>query len=614
MADGREHLSHLLVQDRAGDEEFRRGGGSNPKVRPVEDRAGHGGARLSEAQSAFASGDERRDEQLTEDELRALGTILTLEGEDPAYPLRLDSLQRSTRERDPRRRRPRWLLLSVRPADRKAGIPERATVWVSDEYRAQFLQLFEDYLAKETSTGKPLNNELVANIARIRSTVLDDLWQSDGSPPQGQRIWWEVWLRPSDDGPELLRQFAQVFELSVSERLLRLVDRDVMWVESAWSQMEALPFTAVPVAEIRRPNFIDSIEDLSPEEQAEYVDDLAERLRPAGELQPAVCHLDSGVARTHVLLEGSLAPQDLHTIIGVSGFDQDGHGTKMAGLALLGDAMDRHLIGTDQVLLRHRLESVRILPTRTERLHDPRAYGDVTAQAVALPEITATRRRVFCMPVSTNSDTPGKPGQPTLWSATVDALAVGASVVRAGNELRLLAPPDASAARLLVVSAGNVDAFVDDHLAESDTAAIRDPGQAWNALTVGVHRLQHSPVGPCVRRVVNGRSGRRSLAAQPYVSALRSRALADQARHRNGGWERPSRRRLHVRTESRSAVLAHHGALQRPRVGVSQRHQRGDGAGFPARCARDGDLSRVLARDRSGASDPRRRVDAGDAR
>ncbi|SDI61968.1 Subtilase family protein [Arthrobacter subterraneus] len=498
MAEGHEHLSHLLVENRAADEEFRRRGGPDPKIQPVEDRAGHGGGRLSELQAAFSSIDQAREDQFTEAELRALGTIITLEGQDPAYPLKLDTLQQFTTHRAPNRRRPKWLLLSVLPADKAAGTPERATVWVSDDYRPRFLQLFEDYLAKESPKGKPRNNELVANIARIRATVLADLWQSDGSPSKGTTSWWEVWLRPSADGPDLMRRFAEVSGLTVSQRLLRLVDRDVMWVEATWAQLEVLPFTAIPLAEIRRPEFIDSIEDLTSEEQAEYADDLAKRLEPADELQPAVCHLDTGVARNHVLIEGSLAPQDLHTVLGVSGYDRDGHGTKMAGLALLGDTMDRHLLGSDTVTLRHRLESVRILPTGTEKQHDPRVYGDVTVQAVSLPEIAAARRRVFCMPVSTTTDTPGKPGQPTLWSATVDALAAGASVVSDRDELRLLAPPDNDAARLLMVSAGNVTGtYVADHLAESDTAAVRDPGQAWNALTVGAYTgLDTVPTDP----------------------------------------------------------------------------------------------------------------------
>lgn len=485
MAEPRQHLSHLLVQDRSTDQQFRRSGRGNPKIRPVEDRAAHGARRIEELDSALTAADTARGELLSEDELRALGTVITLEGEGAAYPLKLDSLEQLTAHRKTPKR-PKWLLLSVLPADPAADLPERATVWVSDQYRDKFLKLFEDYLSQNGSGGNPKNNELVANIARIRATVLNDLWQSEGPPPTSGSPWWEIWLRPTTDGPDLLRRFAIAQNLEVSPRLLRLVDRTVMWVKGSWAQLEALPFTAVPIAEIRTPEFIDTIEDLTVAEQDEYVNDLAQRLSPAGEDAPAVCHLDTGVARTHLLLEGSLATEDLHTVLGTSGFDRDGHGTKMAGVALLGD-LDQHLTGSHPVALRHRLESVRILPTPTEKAHDPIAYGDVTAQAVSLPEITSARPRVYCMPVSTNSDTPNNPGQPTLWSATVDALAVGASVVRNGDELQLLAPPDPEAARLILVSAGNVDTFVAAHLDQSDSSAMRDPGQAWNALTVGAH-------------------------------------------------------------------------------------------------------------------------------
>jgi len=495
LADGPHHLSHLLVRDRSSDEEFRRSGGGNPKIRPIEDRAAHGEGRLDELQTAFASGDEMHNELLTDEELRAIGTIITLEGADPAYPLKLDSLQQLTTHRKTAKR-PRWLLLSVLPADPEAGLPERATVWVSDENRQKFLKLFEDYLARDTKKGNPQNSELVANIARIRATILRDLWQSGGEPVQGTKTWWEVWLRPTDQGPDLLRRFADLMQIGVSPRVLRLVDRDVMWVDATWAQLELLSFSAVPVAEIRRPKFVDTIEDLSPEEQAEYVDDLARRLQPADDSAPAVCHLDTGVARTHVLLDGSLAPEDLHTVLGASGFDQHGHGTRMAGVALLGD-LDSHLLTSQAVVLRHRLESVRILPTPSEPAHDPLTYGDVTAQAVSLPEITARRRRTFCMPVSTTTDTPANPGQPTLWSATVDALAVGAGVVRNGDELQLLDAPDPTAARLIVVSAGNVRTFVSNYLDEADSSPVSDPGQAWNALTVGAYtELTTPPTDP----------------------------------------------------------------------------------------------------------------------
>ena len=94
--------------------------------------------------------------------------MITLEGTNAEYPLAIERLERmSTHRKTPKR--PQWLLLSVLPAQPDLDLPERAMVWVSDEYRAQFLKLFEDYLERSSSAGNPRNNELVANIARIRA-------------------------------------------------------------------------------------------------------------------------------------------------------------------------------------------------------------------------------------------------------------------------------------------------------------------------------------------------------------------------------------------------------------------------------------------------------------
>lgn len=302
MAEPRQHLSHLLVQDRSVDEQFRRPGRGNPKIRPVEDRAAHGARRIEEVRTAFEVAETSREEQPTENELRALGTIVTLEGEGATYPLKVYSLQQLTAHRTSPKK-PKWLLLSVLPADPAAELPERATVWVSDQYREKFLKLFQDYLAENGRAGKPKNNELVANISRIRATILSDLWQSEGPPPTWGSSWWEIWLRPTGDDDELLRRFAEAQNLQVSPRLVRLFDRTIMWVKGSWAQLEALPFTAVPIAEIREPEFVDTIEDLDRHEQGEYVLDLADRLDAAADDAPAVCHLDTGVARTHLLLE-----------------------------------------------------------------------------------------------------------------------------------------------------------------------------------------------------------------------------------------------------------------------------------------------------------------------
>lgn len=425
------------------------------------------------------------------EELRAVGVILVLEGADAHFPLKLDSLQRTSRHtKTPAR--PKWLLLSVMAASDDA--PERAMVWVSDEYRSAFLKLFEDYLEKTTEKGRPRNRELVANIGRIRRAILQDLWQSEGDPPTAGKPWWELWLHPSENGVDLLRSFAQAHGAQVADRILLLNARTVVWVQARWDDLQALPLTAVPVAEIRRPEFVDTVEDLPREDQEELAEDLAERVAPADSSAPAVCHLDTGVRRSHALLSGSLAQEDLHTIVGSSGFDQQNHGTLMAGLALYGP-LEELLLNNAQVALRHRLESVKMLPDSGDG-HDPLAYGVATAQAVALPEATAARTRVFCMPITA---TPDRPGEPTLWSASVDALAAGVDIARSAEGIALLGTPDPNATRLFVISAGNVQArdLQADYRAACDISAIEDPAHAWNALTVGADtELVDTPSDP----------------------------------------------------------------------------------------------------------------------
>ncbi|RWR21777.1 subtilisin family serine protease [Agrococcus lahaulensis] len=503
MADARPHLDHLFVIERTASTDFHRGGQGNPKIRDVEHRA-HGLQLRSDVGSTLWEIDRKRASvDLSEHELRALGSVIVLEGADAAFPIEVDRLSSMTRHRKTPKR-PKWLLLSVRAATGTA--PEQATIWVADAHRAQFLKLFEDYLTKvstraepgrwTTADGNPANQSLIANISRIRSAILADLWTSDGEPHTDSRArWWELWLDSTNPHVDTLEVFLNAYGLRSLPRKVVMRDRVVVWVEATWKQLEVLPFTSVPVAEIRRPEFIDTVDDLPLAEQGEYVQDLAGRVEPAPVHAPAVCHLDTGVARTHVLLRDSLAESDHHSILGVSGNDvhPQGHGTSMAGLALYGN-LDPLLLGREPVRLRHRLESVRMTPGRGEAELEPIDYGTATVQAVSTPEIASPRRRVFCLTLSTRPD---NAGEPTLWSAAVDALAAGTDSTRVGEEFRLISTPDPDSARLIVVAAGNVDAYALDHHTESDTSAVEDPAQAWNALTVGAYtEMTDAPQDP----------------------------------------------------------------------------------------------------------------------
>lgn len=486
-------LPHLSISDKAEDRAFSRRGRADTKIRPVTDRAQHGRKLTDELAHSFDASDELRDQiTLPLDELKAVGSVVVLEGVGAAFPLKLDSLERLS-SHTKRPKMPYWLLLSVSPATESR--PERASVWIDDQYRGKFLALFQEYLTKESAkSGNPRNLELVANITRIRDAVAQDLWQSDGAIPTGV-AWWELWLRSTPDAVRLASEYLASRNAVIASRVLRLRDRIVIWTKASWSDLEPLPFTAVPLAEIRRPEFADTVEDLSVEDQTLLIEDLADRITPAGPDAPAVCHLDTGVRRSHVLLEQSLSPDDMHSIVSdPAGADVRNHGTPMAGLALFGP-IDDLLLGTSQVVLQHRLESVKFLPDNTG--HEPRAYGLVTAQAVAEPEIAAPHRaRVFAMPITAP---PELPGAPTLWSATVDALAAGVAVGRSDDGIELLGAPEESAARLFVVSAGNVSPheFQADYQAACDTSPIEDPAQSWNALTVGAHtELSALPTDP----------------------------------------------------------------------------------------------------------------------
>jgi hypothetical protein len=124
---------------------------------------------------------------------------------------------------------------------------------------------------------------------------------------------------------------------------------------------------------------------------------------------------------------------------------------------VLQDSVD-HLVtrpvGRAPVHMRHRLESVKILPPRGP--NRPELYGAITAQAVTRPEVNAPQRpRVFSMAVTATDERDR--GQPTSWSAAIDALAAGRTFDPSTQGLVYLDEAEEGARRLFILSAGNVD-------------------------------------------------------------------------------------------------------------------------------------------------------------
>lgn len=375
---------------------------------------------------------------------------------------------------------------------------ETATVFVPEGKVTYFLKKFQQYATENTKEkGVPKNREMVDRIEAIQLATLRALWTDDPAdfPSEDADAWWEVWLRrdPTAPGSELERfqGVARVRAIGLGTRRLVFDDRTVCLVRARAAQLASILDTVEDLAEVRKAKTGTAFfADLPPVEQRPWSDDLLERLSGPSEEAPAVCVFDTGVTREHPLIAPGLAVRDATAVSAAwgshdngGGDGQAGHGTEMAGLALYGD-LGPLLASQEPILLRHRLESVKILPPTGANA--PELYGAITAQATSRPEIEAPlRRRVFSMAVTAPAD--GERGQPTSWSAAVDALAAGRSFDADTEGLVYLDDADRESHRLFVVAAGNISQhrLQADHLSVCDLEPVQDPAHAWNALTVG---------------------------------------------------------------------------------------------------------------------------------
>lgn len=496
---------HLLIPTAPRSEPYRRRGSGGPRTHlyGVGDRRAHAANLRHGLEVALAAS--RAQATSWPEELRPFGLILSVEGWPGDFALALDRLDLKN-----------WgvELLAVLPA--KAPNPESAAVFVPYERVDLFFRRFDAYATELNRWGNPKNQALAANIRQLSLAALPQLWTDESPFPDDQApVWWELWLRRTGDELDLLRRLAEEHNWVIASRYVGFVGRTVAAVRAPAVQLATSLGSRLPIAEIRSPRLVQSPTELSPEVQVEWVASLVDRVRPAPASAPAVCLLDTGIYH-HTLFRGSLAREDVHHVVGLDGVDRDGHGTMLGGLALFGDLTDS-LTAPTEIRLTHRLESVKFLPDQGDNPSE--TYATVTAAAAAAPEIAnPRRRRVYSIACSAPDNHQG--GAPTSWSATIDALAFGTDIAIQPSGLELLTDPNPQASRLLIVAAGNVrDGYGLDYLPICDASSVEDPGQAWNALTVGAYTdLVDVPGGP-------GYAGYRPIAAQGDLSPFSRTSL-----------------------------------------------------------------------------------------
>jgi hypothetical protein len=368
-------------------------------------------------------------------------------------------------------------LLSVRTEKTAEGNEiTLATIYMPSNRVGHFLRKIEAYTTKETSTGKPRHEKLFSNIGDIQKAVLKSFWQDNPQKiPGEQRDWYEVWLFwNTENKQEILEHFQRLLPqmgIPFSEKGIDFPERSVFAVHANASDLARLITASPSVAEFRSKESPAFWVELPNVDQTQWSQDLVGRLRTGNSPTVSVCILDTGVNNGHPLLQPLLTNDDCQTYEPRwHTHDHDKHGTLMAGLAAFGN-LQQALETAQPVEVNHCLESVKILPPSGQ--NNPDLYASITAQGISLAEIQAPKRsRVICMAVSADRDI--RRGRPSSWSAEIDKLAAGM---------------DDDKRRLIILSAGNVRNLdewkVYPH--SNKTLSIEDPGQAWNALTVGAY-------------------------------------------------------------------------------------------------------------------------------
>jgi hypothetical protein len=481
--------SHILIPGLAASEGYRRPPQAiEPRPRRIPaNRRQHGQQLSSQLRQAEQDALARR-AQVGIDVAGAIdGIYVTFESFEGLADA-VQSLDPGGRGQRPQLRMVKTVLLDDRTV-------EQAVVFIPDGKVGYFLRRIERYL-QSLDKANPNHANLLDRIDTIGAASLERLWTDIAPFPSGaDPVWWEVWLRKRD-GEEVarMRAFGEATDAQVGDETLAFTDRIVVLVRASVAQLSRALDVLDDVAELRRPREPTSLIALQDAaDQAEWVEDLAARTTPATAAAPAATVIDTGVHQAHPLLTDSLDPTDCHACDPAWGdHDHHGHGTEMAGLALYGDLGSAALSG-GPINLRHRLESVKLLPP--SGANDPRLWGALTATATSVVEVRAPdRRRAFGVAVTAERD-PLDPtqanqlhlGEPTSWSAAVDALAAGLAIETTDDGMVYFDEDEERERRLFLVAAGNVDQWEDDFLARSDLEPIEDPGQAWNALTVGAY-------------------------------------------------------------------------------------------------------------------------------
>lgn len=336
------------------------------------------------------------------------------------------------------------------------------------------------YQTLDTPSGQPRYHDLIDRLDTIEPASIEDLslGEVSSAAADDEVIWVEVWMPGgpgvSDDQREAfdsaVREFASLSWLQTPVvPVHRGPERDVHLVSATGSVLKALPVLLPSAVEVHRAPAVQPIVLA----EAAAAQGMQAGVDEPGPAAAAVAVHDTGIAASHPYLSPILLGASSVVPAEPSPADMiGGHGTQMAGVAAYSQlAAD---LSSGRLVADAWLVSVRLLESKLEAGGDPDRgplWAARTTESIATAEALAPQRIVIHN-LSLGADiTSTEPTDRTAWSVAADVLAW-----------------NAGAGRLLVVAAGNADAITDRNdypYVNLGPPYLRQPGQAWNVLTVG---------------------------------------------------------------------------------------------------------------------------------
>ncbi|GGB22870.1 S8 family peptidase [Mucilaginibacter rubeus] len=409
------------------------------------------------------------------------------------FPLSFSSLHSDTAK-------PKYQILKVTKEVSDDEVPSerfKTLVMMTKGGISHFIKYVEDYLdpAKDNiKTNKdgqlvnngPKNNKLFANLSLIQMATLREFWSDEflmPFPDPEENRWWEVWFRRTDNDVFRTRRVMDNLReigAQVGSSILTFPEHTVRLVKATANQLSSSLLLLDNLAELRNPQeTADCFTREGYTSKKDWVKDLVNRTNvELDDNAVLICLLDTGVNNLHPLIEPFLPNNRMYSYNSAWGnhdsWHQGGHGTGMAGLALYGDLTDAFTTPS-RITIKYGLESFKV--KQFDVVNDPELYGVIMQNAVNLPaSVEPDNRRIFCLSIC-DPDTAQR-GRPSSWSAMIDKLAFGNA-------------ENFEQEQLFIISSGNV--FTnnhDDYTDLNDTSSIHDPGQSYNALTVGTYTMK----------------------------------------------------------------------------------------------------------------------------